>query len=202
MSTLFFHLLTHAMFKSLLFLCAGVFIHSIGDLQDIRSMGGLIISCPVTSFYFICSSMALCGFPFLSGFYSKDIILELFFLSKINIFMFGVIFFSTLFTLSYSVRLLFYVFFNNTGRRTFINLAEESGMTTPMSLLVVFSLAAGSWISAYFFPLNFIFLPIVLKLRVIVGLGLVFVGFFVSLLGKKYSGAKLTSNIIFFFGSM
>lgn len=72
----FFHLITHAIFKSLLFLCAGVFIHSIGDTQDIRILGGLIISCPVTSFYFIGASIALCGFPFLSGFYSRDIILE------------------------------------------------------------------------------------------------------------------------------
>jgi len=107
----FFHLLTHAIFKSLLFLCAGVFIHSMGDLQDIRIIGGLIISCPATSFYFISSSIALCGFPFLSGFYSKDIILELFFLSKINMFMILIIFIATIFTLSYSVRLIYYIFF-------------------------------------------------------------------------------------------
>jgi len=142
----FFHLITHAIFKSLLFLCAGVFIHSIGDLQDIRSMGGLIISCPVTSFYFICSSMALCGFPFLSGFYSKDIILELFFLRKINIIIFLVVFLATMLTLTYSVRLSFYIFFNNIGGRSLLNLREEVGMLAPMSILVGFSLIAGRFI--------------------------------------------------------
>jgi NADH-ubiquinone oxidoreductase chain 5 len=99
----FFHLITHAMFKSLLFLCAGVFIHSIGDTQDIRLIGGLYISCPVTSFYFIGSSLALCGFPFLSGFYSKDLILEMYFMMSINVFIFLFIFLSTIFTLTYSV---------------------------------------------------------------------------------------------------
>jgi len=77
----FFHLLTHAIFKSLLFLCAGVFIHSIGDTQDIRHLGGLIVRCPLTSFYFIISSMALCGFPFfirvlLKGFYFRALLYQ------------------------------------------------------------------------------------------------------------------------------
>jgi NADH-ubiquinone oxidoreductase chain 5 len=139
----FFHLMTHAIFKSLLFLCAGVFIHSMGDTQDIRIIGGLIISCPVTSFYFICSSMALCGFPFLSGFYSKDSILELFFITKINFIMYLIIFISTIFTLTYSVRLTYYIFFNNMGSRRFVNLAEEMGMLVPMSLLVILSVTAG-----------------------------------------------------------
>jgi NADH-ubiquinone oxidoreductase chain 5 len=139
----FFHLITHAIFKSLLFLCAGVFIHSMGDLQDIRSIGGLIISCPVTSFYFICSSIALCGFPFLSGFYSKDIILELIFISKINIFILVIIFLATMFTLTYSIRLSFYIFFNNMGNRSFLNLSEEIGILLPITILIIFSLFAG-----------------------------------------------------------
>jgi NADH-ubiquinone oxidoreductase chain 5 len=139
----FFHLITHAIFKSLLFLCAGVFIHSMGDLQDIRSMGGLIISCPATSFYFICSSLALCGFPFLSGFYSKDIILELVFMSKINIFIFLIIFIATMLTLTYSIRLSFYIFFNNMGGRSLLNLSEEAGILIPMTLLIGLSLFAG-----------------------------------------------------------
>ena len=109
----FFHLMTHALFKSLLFLCAGVFIHSIGDTQDIRLIGGLIISCPVTTFYFIGCSLALCGFPFLSGFYSKDLILEKLFMGDINLFMFIIAVVGVLFTLTYSVRLVYYIFLNN-----------------------------------------------------------------------------------------
>jgi NADH-ubiquinone oxidoreductase chain 5 len=82
----FFHLMTHAIFKSLLFLCAGVFIHSYGEIQDIRHMSRLDKRLPISSFYFIICSMALCGFPFLSGFYSKDLILELFIIGNINFF--------------------------------------------------------------------------------------------------------------------
>jgi len=73
----YFHLLIHALFKSLLFLCAGVFIHGFRDNQDIRALGSVIEGAPLTTFYFLGCSLALCGFPFLSGFYSKDLILEI-----------------------------------------------------------------------------------------------------------------------------
>jgi len=74
----YFHLIRHALFKSLLFLCAGVYIHSYGDVQDIRDIAGVGTIKPLTSLFFIGCSLSLCGFPFLSGFYSKDLILELF----------------------------------------------------------------------------------------------------------------------------
>jgi NADH-ubiquinone oxidoreductase chain 5 len=139
----FFHLLTHALFKSLLFLCAGVFIHSMGDIQDIRHLGGVIISCPVTSFYFIGASLALCGFPFLAGFYSKDLILEVYFMLHTNRFMYVFIFVATVFTLTYSVRLMYYLFFKNLGVKTLFNLEEHRGMIAPMRLLFVASVTAG-----------------------------------------------------------
>lgn len=142
----FFHLLAHALFKSLLFLCAGVFIHSIGDIQDIRHLGGVIISLPITSFYFIGSSLALCGFPFLAGFYSKDLILEVYFIMSINSFIFLIIFFSTIFTLTYSVRLIYYLFFKNLGIKNLLNLIEGFGIYFPIGFLFVFSVAAGSFI--------------------------------------------------------
>jgi NADH-ubiquinone oxidoreductase chain 5 len=141
----FFHLLTHALFKSLLFLCAGVFIHSIGDTQDIRHLGGVAISCPVTSFYFTGASLALCGFPFLAGFYSKDLILDSYFILSTNIVMFLFIFFATIFTLTYSVRLIYYLFFKNLGAKTLLNLEETRGMLTPISLLYMSSVTAGSF---------------------------------------------------------
>jgi NADH-ubiquinone oxidoreductase chain 5 len=73
----FFHLLTHA-FRALLFVCAGGVIHSMRDSQDIRFMGGLSICMPLTSSRLIVSNFALCGIPFLAGFYSRDFILEMF----------------------------------------------------------------------------------------------------------------------------
>jgi len=72
-----FHLINHAFFKALLFLTAGSIIHSMGGEQDIRKMGKLIKLLPNTYNSLLTGSLALGGFPFLSGFYSKDFILEL-----------------------------------------------------------------------------------------------------------------------------
>jgi len=166
----FFHLITHAIFKSLLFLCAGVFIHSMGDIQDIRLIGGLYISCPVTRFYFIGSSLALCGFPFLSGFYSKDLILEVYFMLNINLIIYLVIFISTMFTLTYSVRLVYYIFFNAMGYKTFLYMEEESGIFIPMRFLFMLSIYAGGVISSFIFPLVCVSLPPLIKMSVLIRL--------------------------------
>jgi NADH-ubiquinone oxidoreductase chain 5 len=72
-----FHLINHAFFKALLFLSAGSIIHSLSGEQDMRKMGGLIKLLPFTYSSLLIGSFALIGFPFLSGFYSKDFILEL-----------------------------------------------------------------------------------------------------------------------------
>jgi NADH-ubiquinone oxidoreductase chain 5 len=72
-----FHLFTHGFFKALLFLGAGCVIHAIADEQDMRKYGALIKSLPFTYTAMLIGSLALMGFPFLAGFYSKDAILEL-----------------------------------------------------------------------------------------------------------------------------
>jgi len=72
-----FHLANHAFFKALLFLSAGSIIHAMNDEQDMRKMGGLLFLLPFTYTMMIIGSLSLMGFPFLTGFYSKDIILEL-----------------------------------------------------------------------------------------------------------------------------
>ena len=82
----FFHLLTHALFKALLFICAGGVIHSIGDSQDIHFIGGLSVYMPFTSSSLMVSNFALCAMPFLAGFYSRDFILEMFSMRYMNIF--------------------------------------------------------------------------------------------------------------------
>merc|ERR1719268_643920 len=81
----FFHLLAHALFKALLFICAGSIIHRVKDYQDIRMMGGLVYHMPLTGICINLANLALCGTPFLAGFYSKDIILEVAFMSSINL---------------------------------------------------------------------------------------------------------------------
>ena len=104
----FFHLLTHALFKALLFMCAGAIIHNINNSQDIRLIGGLSVYMPLTSGCFNVANLALCGIPFLAGFYSKDMILEIVSLRNINIFSFFLYFFSTGLTVCYSFRLVYY----------------------------------------------------------------------------------------------
>jgi NADH-ubiquinone oxidoreductase chain 5 len=104
----FFHLLTHAMFKALLFMCAGSIIHNIINRQDIRTMGGLCLNIPLTSSFFNIANLALCGIPFIAGFYSKDLILELSSYSYINFYIYVIYFFSTGLTVSYSFRLVYY----------------------------------------------------------------------------------------------
>lgn len=198
----FFHLLTHALFKSLLFLCAGVFIHRIGDIQDIRHLGGASVACPVTSFYFIAASLALCGFPFLAGFYSKDLILELYFIVGVNSFMFAVVLLSTVFTLTYSVRLVYYIFIKNLGVGSFISVAEEAGIILPISLLFVFSVTAGCFMRWFYFPFTFIYLPLVVKLLVIVSLVLAAVLVYSCIGVKNLFLISFTGRKLYFVGSI
>lgn len=189
----FFHLMTHAMFKSLLFLCAGVFIHSLGDIQDIRIINGLHLRCPVTSFYFIGASMALCGFPFLTGFYSKDLIIELYFTRLMNIGVFIIILISTIFTVTYSVRLIYYVYINNIGGLTSLNIKEEVGIFYPISFLIILSILAGGWVRLNLFPHRFIYLPILIKILILISLIIIGViiyfllGYKITILIKYYN---------------
>lgn len=110
----FFHLFNHAFFKALLFLSAGALIHSLKDEQDIRKMGNLVNFLPFTYICFFLGSLVIMGFPFLTGFYSKDIILESAYSRFIvdGFFIYCLMVFSSFFTCVYSIRLLLFVFFN------------------------------------------------------------------------------------------
>jgi NADH-ubiquinone oxidoreductase chain 5 len=88
----FSHLLTHALFKALLFICAGVVIHVVKDSQDIRFIGNVSFQLPFTSSCLGVSSFALCGMPFFTGFYSKDLILEMVLLGYVNFFWIFIVF--------------------------------------------------------------------------------------------------------------
>lgn len=104
-----FHLLTHALFKALLFICAGCIIHNLGNYQDIRYIGGLIAQMPLTCTFFFISNLSLCGLPFISGFYSKDLILEVLSIGYLNLYIYIIFFLSTGLTVRYTFRLLYYV---------------------------------------------------------------------------------------------
>nr|ASR74907.1 NADH dehydrogenase subunit 5 [Sinotaia quadrata] len=102
-----FHLYTHALFKALLFLCVGVIIHSSAGNQDVRLMNMLYYQLPLTSSCMNIANTSLCGGLFLSGFYSKDLILELSLFNSTSLFMVMMIFLSVVLTITYSMRLLF-----------------------------------------------------------------------------------------------
>ena len=119
-----FHLFNHAFFKALLFLTAGYIIHALSNEQDIRKMGGLLHILPFSYLMMFIGSLSLIGFPFFSGFYSKDKIIELCFNNTVNFFNFLSIYkyivfsqslclFAVIFTLIYSIKLLFFVFLNS-----------------------------------------------------------------------------------------
>jgi len=80
----FFHLISHAFFKAMLFMCAGLVIHNIKDYQDIRKIGFSYLNLNYSISIIIVANIRLCGLPFLSGFYSKDLIIEIVFMSNKN----------------------------------------------------------------------------------------------------------------------
>nr|YP_010034082.1 NADH dehydrogenase subunit 5 [Lasius spathepus]QOW83450.1 NADH dehydrogenase subunit 5 [Lasius spathepus] len=151
----FYHLLTHAIFKSLLFMCAGIMIHLMNNNQDIRLCGKLNEFIPFTMLSFYISKLALLGFPFLAGFYSKDLIMEMIYLMKINLFMLMMILFSLSFTVSYSFRLFYYIYFGEMNS-SFLNFQENKLMNLSMLLLLGLSLISGSLLNWVFFFDNYL----------------------------------------------
>nr|URX53352.1 NADH dehydrogenase subunit 5 [Calcaritermes sp.] len=144
----FFHLLTHALFKALLFMCAGVIIHTMKDSQDIRFMGNLSFQMPFTSVCLGVSSFALCGMPFLAGFYSKDLILEMVSFSYVNLFGVLLFFVSTGLTVCYSFRLFYYVFCGDFNLSSLYFISESNfNMLYGMIGLMVVAVSGGSILS-------------------------------------------------------
>nr|YP_009750089.1 NADH dehydrogenase subunit 5 [Eudarcia gwangneungensis]QIJ46450.1 NADH dehydrogenase subunit 5 [Eudarcia gwangneungensis] len=179
----FFHLLTHAMFKALLFMCAGVLIHMMNNNQDIRYMGGLSSFIPLTSLCLNISNLALCGIPFLAGFYSKDLILEVLCMSSFNLLIFFLYYFSTGLTMFYTIRLLFYLMINEFNLVVIYNLFDEDyTMLKSMFVLLIMSLISGCMLSWLIFMYPYmIYLSLKLKLLVIfVSLLGGFMGYFIS----------------------
>jgi NADH-ubiquinone oxidoreductase chain 5 len=132
-----FHLATHAFFKALLFLCAGVVIYILGDEQDMRKMGMLKSYVPFTFIVFMIGSLALAGFPFLSGFYSKDFILEFLYVknSWLSFTCFCMAACAAFFTCVYSLKLAFFVFLiRYNGFRVKLNSLHEPGICMALSL--------------------------------------------------------------------
>ena len=155
-----FHLFTHAFFKALLFLGSGSVIHAMSDEQDIRRMGGLFKIIPFTWIMMLIGTLALTGAPLLSGFYSKDAIIESAFASQAlgHEYAFYLLVFSALLTSFYSWRLIFLTFHGKTrASQDIISKAHESplSMTVPLFLLSIGAILSGFIFSDFFLSHDF-----------------------------------------------
>ncbi len=148
----FFHLYTPAFFKALLFLCAGSIIMSLHHNQDIRKMGGLKSKLPITYVSFMIGTLCIIGFPLTSGFFSKDLLLEvmLYENSSISFIAYLMLLLAALVTTIYSLRLLFLVFYNKYRDKDFENIREQSKIITlPLIILSVLSIISGYLIKVF-----------------------------------------------------
>ena len=202
-----FHLANHAFFKALLFLSAGSVIHALSNEQDMRRMGGLVNILPFTYVMILIGSLSLAGFPFLTGFYSKDIILEVaassYTINGLFAYWLGLI--SAFFTAFYSFRLIFLTFYAKTNNyKKIISNAHDAplNMAIPLVVLGFGSIFIGYILKDVFiglgtdvfsnsiyinpYNINFIeseFLPFYIKL-----LPFIFsiLGIFIALIGYSY----------------
>lgn len=148
-----FHLVNHAFFKALLFLSAGSVIHALSNEQDMRRMGSLVHNLPVTYAAMLIGSLSLAGFPFLTGFYSKDLIIEITQISYYSnlyttygIFACWLANISVFFTSFYTFRLIFLTFIkNNNSYRVYMDNIHESPtlILIPLILLSIASIFVG-----------------------------------------------------------
>ena len=143
-----FHLINHAFYKGLLFLGAGAVIHAVSDNQDFRKYGGLRSFLPLTYSVMLIASLSLVAFPFMTGFYSKDLILESvlgqFYFSSCVIYLIATI--GAIFTTLYSVKVVYLTFLTNpNGPLTNYKQAHEGNMfiSLPLIVLAIFSILFG-----------------------------------------------------------
>lgn len=149
----YFHLLTHAFFKALLFLCTGAIIHRRKDYQDLRLTGGRAISLPTVNRFILISSFSLIGLPFISAFFSKEIILEIIILKNFNFMIYVIIILGVILTAMYRSRFIFLVFSNwNFNDLLTLKLEEDFFILKSICILLIPASLGGAWI--YLFLLN------------------------------------------------
>nr|APX40038.1 NADH dehydrogenase subunit 5 [Longitarsus nigrofasciatus] len=202
----FFHLLIHALFKALLFMCAGNIIHNLNNCQDIRYMGSLVNQLPLTCSYLNVCNWSLCGLPFMSGFYSKDLVVEFMSMEILNFYIYMIFYISIGLTVSYSFRLTYYLMNGNFNYLSF-NMMKESSLVmlkgmSGLILLVVFSGSIFQWLifsTPFFICLSF-YMKLMTLIMVIIGM---WIGYESSKFNFSYKLlTKKKINLIFFMGLM
>nr|QRG31129.1 NADH deshydrogenase subunit 5 [Chrysochares punctatus] len=202
----FFHLLTHALFKALIFMCSGSIIHNFNSIQDIRYFGGLINLMPLTTTFFMICNFSLCGLPFFSGFYSKDLIVEFMSMSYLNIYIYIVFYLSVGLTVSYSFRLAYYLIIGDFNYLSLNSLSEKkSYMLKGMEGLILLVVFMGSILSWMFFnkPI-YICLPSIFKLMTLflIVLGVIVGSFFFKISFSYKLGSESSIKVMDFMSFM
>nr|ARC95542.1 NADH dehydrogenase subunit 5 [Trachypithecus auratus] len=149
----FLHICTHAFFKAMLFICSGSIIHNLNNEQDIRKMGGLFKMMPLTSTSLTIGNLALTGMPFLTGFYSKDLIIETANTSYTNAWALSTTLIATSLTSAYSTRTIILALTGQPRFSTSVHINENNpALLNPMKRLTLGSLLAGFLITNNIFP--------------------------------------------------
>nr|YP_010481352.1 NADH dehydrogenase subunit 5 [Sinomicrurus japonicus]BDB03972.1 NADH dehydrogenase subunit 5 [Sinomicrurus japonicus] len=142
-SLAFLHMITHSFFKALLFLCSGSIIHNLNNEQDVRMMGGLLNITPMTTSFMTIANLSLMGTPFLSGFYSKDTIIETMMISHTNSWALTITLTATILSASYSTRIILLTLTDYPRIKHNIH-KETSSTIYPLIRLTIMSVLAGT----------------------------------------------------------
>ena len=193
----YFHLLRHAYFKAILFICAGIVIHNIKDYQDIRKIRLILNTIPLVYRVIIVSNLRLCGLPFLRGFYSKDLILEVIMLKNMGLFIFTIMLLATFLTVAYSCRIMFMLSTNFIKSEGFIIIMDKDKfIVTGIIYLLSFSIIGGialRWDIIYIS--YYIFIP--LWAKSIIMTIILSASVFGAITGNKKNPAFQSKKIIF-----
>lgn len=194
----FFHLIIHALFKSLIFLCAGVVIHS-SSYQDIRNLGTIINNSPIIISILGIASLSLIGLPFISGFFSKDPIVETILFSKTFSLIRSLIILSVGITSTYSIRIIKLTFKFNLKSKSDINIHPTNYIEFPIIIIAPLSIFLGTIITWILPPSQQLILPLLCITLIILFLIIgAILGILLSFSSKKYIIFGQASNSLWF----